>query len=224
MAWSWPPCQRWSPSPPWPPTTLAASAGPSAGDRHLPPWHDLALNRLTVGVLCLIVLVAASVAAQVLEKPPQFGPIDYTHGINLAIAVGVFVTAYFGLAYQFFAFTAPKRAGTMMALFLFFAWVVPLLAAGIAGLSSMSDKVTVSLMSLSPIFGLATSAGILPNPDYLQYAQLSALLPAIGFAFLFNNLVTVYRRRLERATLDPAELVRKDKAFDPFATEEVVEG
>ena len=146
-----------------------------AGQRHLPPWDDLALNRLTVGVLCLIVLIGASVASQVLAPPPQFGPIDYARGMNLAIAVGVFVTAYFGLAYQFFAFTAPKRPGTIMALFLFFVWVVPLLAAGIAGMSGMSERVYTCLMSLSPVFGLATAAGGVMDNDILTNARNSRL-------------------------------------------------
>lgn len=190
-----------------------------AGRTSLSAWDDLSLNRLTVVLLCLIVFTGASVAAEVLKPAPQLGPIDPLRGIYLAIAVGVLVAAYFGLAYQFFALSEPKRPGTFMGLFLFFAWIVPMLAAGIASLSSMDEKVVASLASISPVSGLALASGWSPRDDLLRVAQVSALLPAAGFAFVFNNLVSVYRRRIRRATLGPGGPAPKPEPLDPFLVE-----
>lgn len=165
------------------------------GHRHLPPWDDLALNRVALGVLCLIVLVGSTLAWNAIAgRPEGAGP---EGRISLSIAVGVLVVAYFGLAFQFFALVVPKRPGTMMTLFIFLAWVVPLLAGSIARAAGMSDGMAIALLSLSPPAGLATSAGAVP-PGQGDVAQIAALMPAIVFAFLFNNLVTVYRRRVER--------------------------
>ncbi len=99
------------------------------GRKHLPAWDDLALNRVALGVFCLIVLIGSTLAWDAIAgRAEGVGP---EGRLTLAIAVGVLVVAYFGLAYQFFALVAPKRPGSVMFLFLFFAWIVPLLAGAI---------------------------------------------------------------------------------------------
>lgn len=195
-----------------------------SGRTHLPPWDDLALSRLAIFLICLIVLSFATLASDILVPFP-FGAINYERGLNRSIPIAVLVVAYFGLAYQYFALRIPRRAGTMMALFLFFAWVVPLLAGGVAGLSDMSEWTIVALVSISPVAGLATASGLGPSDDVLQIAQIAALLPAIALAFLFNNLVTSARRRVESETVEAGDMLRKKrKPADPFAEEDAVVG
>ena len=56
----------------------------------------------------------------------------------LAIAIGVLVVAYFGLAIQYFLLRFGRRGATYFALFLFLAWLVPLVAGTILAMASMT--------------------------------------------------------------------------------------
>lgn len=184
------------------------------GRKHLSSWNDLALNRVVLGGFCLIVLVGSTVAWNITPGHPRGVDPQGEGRLSLAIAVGVLVVAYFGLAYQFFCLVTPKRPGTMMCLFLFLAWIVPMLAGVITRSAGMNDAVPVALFSLSPIAGLSTSAGATP-PDLAQVAQIAALMPAIVFAFLFNNLVVIYRRRVE-SSLGEAMPPKVEMKADPL--------
>ena len=59
------------------------------------------------------------------------------------------------------------------------------------------DVWSPAIASLSPIAGIALSSGITTITG-LNEARTAALLPALAFALLFNNLVTSTRRKVEK--------------------------
>jgi hypothetical protein len=169
------------------------------------PWDDLALNRLVLVVFCAIVLVGSTVAWNAIEGRARDQGVGNSYSIS--IAIGVFVVAYFGLALQFFTLAFPQRhlAAASMGLFLFVAWLVPLLVGVIVSAAGYGQATDTVLLSLSPVVGLALSAGY-GERAFGQWPQLAALTPAIGFAFLFNNLVVFARRRIERSVRELAPI------------------
>src|SRR5262249_32294025 len=126
------------------------------------------------------------------------GRLEREGSFSLSIAVGVLTVAYVGLGYQFFSLVAPTRAGTVLALFLFLVWGVPAMGAPIAASARLPEPIWTFLAGFTPITGLTMCSGSqwIPSPDV---ARVAALIPAIGFPFLFNNMVTMYRRRIDKA-------------------------
>jgi hypothetical protein len=165
------------------------------GHVHLPAWDDLALNRPALAALCAIVLLGGSVLFWGQDaagtRPPH---------LSLAVAVAVLTVAYVGLAHQYFALVAATRSGALLGLFLFLVWVVPLLAGSILGIAGAEGAPRDVLFGLSPVSALAMlcmeSQFATRVPDALR---LAALVPAIGLPFLFNNLVTLQRRKVDAA-------------------------
>ena len=110
------------------PSTTRASGGPTsrAGPR-LSWWDDLSLNRLFLVVVCADRPdlgdpgLEPAVAARIPSSSCRSGT-----GFPLAIANGVLVVAYFGLALQYFLLRFGRRGTNFLALFLFLTWVVPL--------------------------------------------------------------------------------------------------
>jgi hypothetical protein len=173
------------------------------GRKYPATWSDRGLNRLSVFCLAGVVLIASTVCWYFIENAESGGPpIDY----SLPIAIGVLVVAYNGLALQFFLLRFGKRGPTYYALFLFTALLVPLVCGVIASLvaaqnssrNGSSDTWPIAITSLSPIAGIITSSGVMRDPDRLTAVRACALVPALVFALLFNNLVTTARRRIER--------------------------
>jgi hypothetical protein len=173
------------------------------GRKYPSAWEDRGLNRIPLFCLCAIVLVAPTVVWRSIEEPlaaaSQRGSVSY----SLSIAIGVLVVAYFGLALQYFQLRWGKRASIFMALFVFTAWLIPLLIGSIAAASFASryapgsdpDIWSAGIFSLSPVAGIAIASGVAEVPGH-QIAQGAALVPALTFALLFNNLVTSARRRV----------------------------
>jgi hypothetical protein len=161
-------------------------------------WEDRALNRIMVGLFCVVVLVGATIATRHPAAQPG-GILNGRHlSYSVAVPVAIFVVAYFGLAHQYFALAFPRRGGALMGLFLFMAWVVPLVLGAVLLAAGSGDRLGAVVMSLSPLAGIALSTGV-AEETFTDLAQIAALGPAIGFAFLFNNLVVIARRRADRA-------------------------
>jgi hypothetical protein len=160
-------------------------------------WDDLALNRLVLALFCLVVLVGATLAGSLKRARPLGSGGDQSYSYSVAIPVGVFVVAYFGLAYQYFLLAFPRRGRSLFGLFLFMVWLVPIVVAAILLGAGLGEQLASFTASLSPLVGIALSVGQ-GEHRFGQLPQIAALGPAIGFAFLFNNLVVVARRRIER--------------------------
>jgi hypothetical protein len=186
------------------------------GHRRLPPWDDLALNRVGVMLIALVILAGATAGWKVMDMPVGLAGGAWHGNTSLSIAIGVLTVAYFGLAYQCCTLASPKRSRAWFSLFLFFAWVVPMLAGAILMATSMYPEAAQVLMAVSPVLGLAMSTGLGPFAEVSQAVQVAALMPSIVFFFLFNNLVTIYRRRVERS-LQAAPAKPKAGAVGPEA-------
>ncbi len=130
------------------------------GRGHLSWWEDLALNRVFLVIACAIALVSATLARSALGTLQSGSSFVGSSQGNypLAIAIGVLVIAYFGLAVQYFLLQFGRRGPTYFALFLFLAWLVPLVAGTILAMASMYGDGGVTsqvLFGLTPISGIA---------------------------------------------------------------------
>ncbi len=178
------------------------------GRKYPSAWSDRGLNRVVVFCLCGVVLVAPTLIWRAVEEPAtwasQRGPVSY----SLPIAIGVLVVAYFGLSLQYFQLRFGRRGATVFAFFLFSVWLLPLVFGAISAASaarswgpgSPPDVRSAALASLSPIFGIATSSGVGGETAGHDAVRAAALVPALVFALLFNNLVTSTRRKIEKET------------------------
>ena len=114
-----------------------------AGPRHLPWWDDLALNRVFLVIVCAIVLVDCDSRLERGRRTRGLGAaleLRISGSFPLAIAAGVLVVAYFGLAHQYFALRFGGRSRIYFGLFLFLAWLVPLVAGMILAMASLSPN------------------------------------------------------------------------------------
>ncbi len=174
--------------------------------RRLPsPWEDRGLNRLALMVLCAITLIASTVAWKSIEEPNPMTMPGVRMTYSLPIAIGVLTVAYVGLALQYFKLRFARRASVFQALFLLAVWLLPILVGFVSATAaersrapgSGPDVVSPALFSLCPIVGIALSGGGSEVPGF-QAVRAAALVPALVFALLFNNLVTAARRRVEK--------------------------
>ena len=171
------------------------------------PWDDLAGNRPGVAVLCSIVLVGSTLAWEAIEGRPAAGVVAGQAGARTysqSIVIGVMTVATFGLALQYFRLRSPRRGATWLGLFLFLAWGVPLLAGTIAFAADARPEVGQILLALSPAAGLALSTGLDGQVVISDAVRFAALVPPLGFAFIFNSLVGNAQRRLHRSLNTPA--------------------
>ena len=207
------------------------------GRRRPSPWSDAGSNRIAVFGLGALVLVGATAVVNVVGRqntmvPPYLvrsglDPSDMermnvddatwlaSRRIILArpIAIGVLTVAYVGLGFQYFSLRTRRSGPTLMALFLFAAWLVPLLAGAILGLGGPVGRGrALAVLALSPLPGLALSTG-LGEPPGGDAIRLAALAPAVTFAFVFNYLLVGVQRKLDRS-LRPAKAVAEPGPLD----------
>jgi hypothetical protein len=188
------------------------------GLTHLPWWDDLSLNRVFLAAICAIVLTTATCIWNG-ANGPQAGEIVRisSRPFPLAIATGVLVVAYFGLAHQYFLLRFSARGKIYFGLFLFLTWIVPLLAGSIVGLASgpmdMGRESQV-IFSLSPVAGIALTASSGDDAAYSTGIQASAITPALFFTFVFNSLLVSARRTAHRAFIASTESSRKPVPAD----------
>jgi hypothetical protein len=177
------------------------------GRRYPLTWSDRGLNRIVVFVLAGIVLATTTIVWKVIEEGR--GPVGVVRPVlnvsySLPIAIGVLTVAYYGMGLQFFQLRFGRRGPTFFALFLFAIWLLPLIAGAIASASAASNWAPnaqpnvwpAALASLSPLFGIAISAGGMSETSGSMAVQACALVPALAFAVLFYHLLTYARRRV----------------------------
>jgi hypothetical protein len=172
------------------------------GQSQLPWWDDLALNLICVVVLSALVLVAGTMAWQTATQPSVERDQMSSRGYSLALATGVLVTAYFGLALQYFALRFGARGRIYYGLFLFVAWLLPLVAAAILASASVGpgrhETAAQTVASLSPLAGIAATGLPIENERQRLLVQGAAITPALLFVFVFHSLLVSARRRLHR--------------------------
>ena len=193
------------------------------GGRRPSPWLDAGSNRVALFALCAIVLAGATAVVNVIGREhhsallnPQFwanNP-ELLNAANLSdkawlasrqamisrpIAIGVLTVAYVGLALQFFSLRTRKSGAVLTSLFLFVVWLVPLVAGSVIGTSAPGNSpFALVILALSPLPGIGLSSG-LGHPPSADAIQLAALAPPIAFAFIFNYLLVITQRKLDRS-------------------------
>jgi hypothetical protein len=171
------------------------------GESHLHFWDDLALNRVCLSILCAILLLAGTVIWRAGIDAPAALPADAVSNFPMGVAMSVLVVAYFGLALQYFHLRFGARGKMYFGLFLFLAWVLPMVAGTIylfASLPMASSQTGQIIYSLSPIAGIATSSIGGVSESLSMWMKGAAITPALMFAFIFNSLLIAARRRLHR--------------------------
>ena len=198
------------------------------GRRRPGPWSDAGGNQIALFALAALVLIGASAVVNVVGRPPfdpemhrrvriwanQEQPIPKALLSDKAwlesrqmlmsrpIVIAVLTVAYVGLANQYYSRRTRRSGMVLLVLFIFVAWIVPLLAGAIIGMSSTpSEALAVTILALSPLPGIALSSG-LGESDSAGAIQLAALAPPITFAFVFKYLLVVAQRRIDRALRD----------------------
>jgi hypothetical protein len=184
----------------------------------LPWWDDLALNRVSLVIACAIVLATASLAANGAADP--VAPGRSAGSFPLAIATGVLVVAYFGLAHQYFAVRFGGRGRIYFALFLFFCWVLPLVSGTIVLASLPLDRERVSqvIFSLSPVAGIGLTAVAGGAEADRSAIQAAAITPALLFTFVFGSLLASARRRAYKEFAASADMPRRSMSAGPAET------
>lgn len=181
------------------------------GRRRARPWADAASNRMALAGLCVLVLVGTTTIVNVVGRSP--GNSTLTDAAWLAsrrdllsrpIAIAVLTAAYFGLALQYFSVRTRSSGGALLATMLGLVWLAPPLAAfAIAVLSRGSanrESLAVAVAALSPLPGIVLASG-LGLPAVTEMVRLAALAPPIALVFLFNYLLVVTQRKIDRLLL-----------------------
>ena len=180
--------------------------------RQLPsPWSDAGIIRLPLFILCGIVFLATMLMLRVSVSDPRVA----ARG-SLAIALGVFVVAYFGLAFQFLLLRIPKAATSVMSLFLFVVWLVPMLIGSISAAAGVSPALFQSILATSPVMGISLSSGLIDVP-VAESVRLAALMPAIALAVVFNFLLVGTRRKIDllvRSAMEKNDASKRAAAID----------
>jgi hypothetical protein len=179
----------------------------------LPAWDDLSLNWLFLAGACAILLVTGTVIWNAGANAPTDLPAGAVSNYPLAIALSVLVVAYFGLGMQYFFLRFGARGRIYFGLFLFLAWLLPLVAGTIFMLASMprdTSQVGQVIYSLSPIAGIAMSTIDAEQPGFTKALQGGAITPALAYAFIFNSLLIEARRRVHREFVARAERTKSE--------------
>jgi hypothetical protein len=178
------------------------------GRSRLPWWNDLSVNWVCLAITAGLVLAAGTIAWSAPGGSEAGTSLGRPWGsFPLALATGVLVVAYFGLALQFFLLRFAGRGRMYFALFLFLVWLLPLvggmiqvLAVGGPGGSGERAQAGYYFFSISPLAGIAMTAAI-GDEAYRYEIQAAAITPALLFTFVFNSLLITARRRVLKAVL-----------------------
>ncbi|WP_165222287.1 ABC transporter permease [Aquisphaera insulae] len=177
-----------------------------------PSWlADFALNRPFLVVICGIVLGSTTLVWQRSLSQTQIAYSGLRDGFPLAIANGVLVIAYFGLAYQYFLARFGRRGMTFLTLFVFMAWLLPLFLGTIIVASDYRAGSQAQVVyALSPLAGIGLSAGTTTSfgvgpAENFPWVAGAAITPTLLFTFVFNTLLSTAKKRFRKVVGDAAK-------------------
>jgi hypothetical protein len=183
------------------------------GRSSLSIWDDLSPSRPFLAALCAMILVSATLAWNRLRGADASVNSVVRESFPLAIANGVLVVAYFGLALQYFLLRFGRRGSSYLSLFLFMVWLVPLLAGTIFVIADFRGDGTPGqvIYAISPIAGLGLASGAAASSASTDFRAVAgaAITPSLLFAFVFNGLLTSAQRRVRKAVLIAAEKAKE---------------
>jgi hypothetical protein len=180
------------------------------GKRRAPILADAAANTWGVFGVAAWVAVGATIAWEAIEGVQAGGNIGGPalqlgrSAYSQTIAVGVFTVAYYGFGRQYFQLKFAKRGTAYFRLFLFLAWVLPMLIAFAVLVATRNDKAFQTIMSVSPWVGMVLSVNTGPNVvgADAQLVRFLALVPSVFFAFGFHFLLSNQQRKIDRELTD----------------------
>lgn len=177
-------------------------------------WSDEGSNRWAILAMSGIVFLASTLAWEAIAGRATGGA--GRSQFSQSIVVGVFVVAYVGLGLQYFQLRFAKIGGSLMTMFLFIVWLIPILLGSISFGAGTQQGLYQVLLAVSPIVGIALSSGATENlaTDADQMVKLAALVPAITFAFVFNFLLEATQRKLDRKVRETVQA--SPKPAGPF--------
>ena len=170
------------------------------GETHLSAWDDLSLNRVFLATLGAIVLVTGTIIWRAAVAAPMALPQGAISNYPMGVALACWSSPT--LAWLCSISCCDSARGKMyFGLFLFMAWLLPLVGGTIVLMASMPMNRSSAgqvIYSLSPIAGIGTSSAGGNDESTSKLMQGAALTPALLFAFVFNSLLIGARRRLHR--------------------------
>jgi len=169
-----------------------------------PVWSDWAANWAPLGLFCGITIVAG-LWAGIPDAVARLGGLTLTHLIA-PLMVGVATVMCFGSAKQFFALRYRKAGMTYFGLFLFIAWIMPIIIGSLLEISrdtfvGKASHVPQIINALSPAVGIAFAG----SPDTMAETTVS-LVVATLLALVFVALsVRAEQQAIADAGAGPAK-------------------
>ncbi len=169
------------------------------GQPRLPWWNDLSVSVPGLMILPAIVLVAGTVVDTIATgtPDPQFGAPGSSNAYSLALAAAVLTVAYHAFGLQYYHLRFGRRAPVYFSLFLFVAWLLPILGGWILAASETgqnSERMAAPIFALSPVAGIGMIYAI--QREFAFPVQAAALTSILLFAFGFAHLLVGARRRI----------------------------
>ena len=167
------------------------------GRDHARWWDDLAWNRGVLLIFCGIVFVIPMLCWKFSLSTFEI-PGERFRTIQLAIANGVLLVAYYGLGLQYFLLRFPGRGMNFAGAFFILAWGIPLLVGATLASGSLEQaEIARIILALSPIAGVGLSATPVPAPD-ADAVAFASICPTLLYTFVFGTLSVTARRHIDR--------------------------
>ncbi|QEH33529.1 ABC-2 family transporter protein [Aquisphaera giovannonii] len=171
-------------------------------------WADHSMNRPFLAVVGAIVLGASTIVWHRSFSDGSAASSVARKGMPLSIAVGTLVVVYFGLALQYFLARFGRGGTTYLTLFLFLAWLIPLVLGTIIIVADFRRTSSAQVVyALGPIAGIglasgAATSGFNSTAENFPWVAAAAITPTLLFTFVFNMLVSSAKKRFRRVVSD----------------------
>jgi hypothetical protein len=157
----------------------------------VPVWSDLSSNKLAVWGLAFLLTATVAVGIVHSQQKPQLD--DFAPWPSLL--VGCLSLLTYGFASQYFAISFGNRAKSFFVLFIFFAWIVPIIIGMLARASQIREG--DYFLALSPIIGVLAAG----DADFaIGLDQTVVIVASVGpvsiCAVLFFFMLIAEERRL----------------------------
>jgi hypothetical protein len=177
----------------------------------VPLWSDLAPNKFIVCLFAAVIAAAVSVGLLLAPQPPALGFIQLKNVFSPwpALLVGVLTVLTYGLSSQYFAVAFGRTSRSYFTLFIFFAWIVPV----IVGIIALSADIEGGgyVLGISPVVGIAF-AGAFGLPQINELAvKIASITPGAICAIMFLALLINEERKLHHDVEDEHAVRRRRK-------------
>ncbi len=181
-------------------------------DSRVPAWSDLSSNKLIVAAFAGITAATLSVALIAAPQPVAAAMFQ----LNAfrpwpCVAVAVLAILTYGFASQYFALAFGKRAKAYFILFLFFAWMSPIILGFII---ETEIKEGIYLAAMSPIAGIVVAGIDIPRVNEIGLMVCSIAPVAICSVFFLILLMSEETRLLREVADEHRPKKRKRRKRD----------